>query len=438
MTFARANPKRRSRLPVATAYMLLAGAHFCVTYSVANWAAAQYSHVSSRAFGWERRIPFLAWTIVPYWSIDLLYLGSFFVCRSRDELRRHFAQLLTAQTISFVAFLVFPLRFGFARPETTGIFGAMFATLGAFDRPFNQAPSLHVSLAIILAARYSRHLRGFRRTLLNGWFAMVGVAALTTYQHHWIDVPTGAWVGLLVLAIYPEVSCGAVRQVSSAGSARIAAAYGAAATLLALAAMWFGSWALWLLWPAGACLFVAVTYARGDPARLGKRDGGILPAMKWLLAPYFLAARLNARCWRIRAAAPSEIADGVWIGPLSSASGRVARFGSVVDLTAELPARLGSAQYANVPMLDLVPPSAQQLDQAVAAIQRFAAHRPTLVCCALGYGRSATAVAAWLVATGRATSAEHAIALIERQRRTALSCATRANLAAWAAARICA
>ena len=67
-------------------------------------------------------------------------------------------------------------------------------------------------------------------------------------------------------------------------------------------------------------------------------------------------------------------------------------------------------------MLDLVVPTTQQLVQAVAAIEQARSAGSVLVCCALGYSRSAAAVAAWLLSTGRAESVEAAIAEIRGAR----------------------
>ena len=58
----------------------------------------------------------------------------------------------------------------------------------------------------------------------------------------------------------------------------------------------------------------------------------------------------------------------------------------------------------------------QQLREAVAAIEECKSCRPTLVCCALGYSRSASAVAAWLVATGRMACLEEAGDTIRERR----------------------
>ena len=121
---------------------------FFISYGAANWLAAQRSDVGAIFFDWERAIPFLPWTILPYWSIDALYGLSFFVCASRAELDLHAKRLLTAQLGAVTCFILFPLRFAFARPAPGGLAGDLFDALMSFDRPFNQAPSLHIALCV--------------------------------------------------------------------------------------------------------------------------------------------------------------------------------------------------------------------------------------------------------------------------------------------------
>ena len=75
-------------------------------------------------------------------------------------------------------------------------------------------------------------------------------------------------------------------------------------------------------------------------------------------------------------------------------------------------------------------PPPERLAAAAAAIDEGRALGPVLVCCALGYGRSAAAAAAWLVATGRAATLDEAIAEIRRARpRIVLDDASRAAIA---------
>ena len=72
--------------------------------------------------------------------------------------------------------------------------------------------------------------------------------------------------------------------------------------------------------------------------------------------------------------------------------------------------------YQCVPVLDLIAPTPAECLQAAQAIERLRASGPVLVCCALGYSRSATAVAAWLLHSGRAATVAQALAIIRTAR----------------------
>ena len=63
------------------------------------------------------------------------------------------------------------------------------------------SPSLHLSLTTILWVKYSAHLSGIPLWLMRVWLALAGIATLTTYQHHFIDLPTGVLVGLIELPL---------------------------------------------------------------------------------------------------------------------------------------------------------------------------------------------------------------------------------------------
>ncbi len=69
-----------------------------------------------------------------------------------------------------------------------------------------------------------------------------------------------------------------------------------------------------------------------------------------------------------------------------------------------------------VPVLDLTTPPPHALATAAAAIERMRMRGPVLVCCALGYSRSACAVAAWLLATGRAATVDAALGIVRNAR----------------------
>jgi len=187
----------------ATAWLVALGAFFYLSYGASNWLASQRGDVTAIVFGWEHGIPFLAWTIVPYWSTHVLFALSFYICRNRTELDNHARRLLTAQVIAVACFIVFPLRISFARPQATDQFSLLFDALGALDMPFNQAPSLHIATATILFDLYTRMLPRWTLPATVAWALLVGASVLTTYQHHFIDVPTGFLLGLLCVWMWP-------------------------------------------------------------------------------------------------------------------------------------------------------------------------------------------------------------------------------------------
>ncbi len=425
-------PERR---PWKRAALWLAGLGtlFFSSYNAANWLASQRAHVPSLVFAWESSIPYWPWTIVPYWSIDLFYCVSLFICATRRELDTHARRLLAVQLISFTLFVLAPLRCTFTRPETTGLFGAMLDALLLFDKPFNQAPALHISLLVILWVRYVKHLSGAWRWLLHGWFVLIGISVLTTYQHHFFDIPTGAWAGLFCIWLFPDNARPVFAALSFAEDRQrrqLALRYLAATAILAGAAVLWSGWALWLLWVAGALLLVALIYACLGPTAFQKdADGRMSLASRLLLAPYLAGAWLNSRWWTRRAPAPRAVVPQVWIGRMPGhAQDLPAGVRGLVDVCAELPCPVSTRNYVHFPLLDLVPLTAQQLADTAQGIARLVAAGPILVCCALGYSRSAASVAAWLIVSGRAHSADEAIASIDARAHVVFSRAQRQAL----------
>lgn len=394
---------------------------FFATYNFATWAASERSEVISLVFEWEREIPFWPWTIVPYWSIDLLYGMSFLLPRTRVALNRHAFRLLSVQLIAIGCFLLWPLKFSFSRPELDGVYGWMFDVLASFDKPFNQAPSLHIAILVVLWVCYARHLQNTWRWLMHCWFALIGLSVLTTYQHHFIDVPTGALVGWLCVWLWPQRQPAMLYQLQPTSDPKrrqVALRYASAAFVLTLTALVKSGAGLWLLWPAVSLLMVAMNYAIFGVSGFQKNHlGSLSMATRWLLGPYLAGAWINSRLWTHKTSQANHVMDDVWLGRLPTAGElEHSRFTSVIDLCAELSIGSDSISYYSLPVLDLTPPSLERCLEAAEAIENGRHSGPVLVCCALGYSRSAVAIAAWLLHTGRATDVESAIHAIQSAR----------------------
>lgn len=185
-----------ARLPtlVCTLRLVAVSVVFAAAYALANHLTGQRADVGQGVFDFERAIPFVPWTVVPYLSIIVLYACAFFV-GDRAALDRHAARVLINLTLSLVCYALFPLRFTFERPLPDGVYGPLFELLGAVDLPYNRAPSLHISMLLILWLRLMPSIPQRWRGVLQGWFVLIGASVLTTYQHHLIDIPAGLAVG---------------------------------------------------------------------------------------------------------------------------------------------------------------------------------------------------------------------------------------------------
>jgi hypothetical protein len=416
----------------ATLWLICLAPFFYLTYGMANWFASIRPHVGSIVFDWERQIPFWAWTIIPYWSINAFYGASLFVCNTARELDNHGRRLLTAQVVAVTCFVLFPLRFTFSKPDTGGgLPGFLFDTLAGFDKPYNQAPSLHIALLVILWLLYARHVPRWARLPLHLWYILIGASVLTTYQHHFIDIPTGALLGLFCLWLWPdqaEAPIGLASVTADPARRKLALLYAAGGALFALAAIGFGGTGLWLFYPAVSLWLVAANYALFGPQGFQKAaDGSMSLATRLLLAPYIAAAWFNSRIWTRHEPKSVPISAAVFLGRIPSRLDRSRETctsqsctsqscTSIVDLAAELPSARVSADVHAFPALDLVVPPVETLRGAAEAVEQASRHGTVLVCCALGYSRSAAVVATWLVRHGRAGSVEEAIALIARAR----------------------
>ena len=407
----------------AAAWLALLGPVFYASYGFANWWAASRSSVATLAFDWERALPFWQWTIFPYWTINAFYALSLFLARDKHTLDRHAARLLTATCLAVVCFVIWPLRLSFGLPEVSGTPAFLFNALRGFDQPFNQAPSLHIALAVILWDWYRQLIQArWARAVLHLWTFAICVSVLTTWQHHFIDIPTGALLGLVCVWLWPLERTASLPQAwrlaQGAQRWKLAGLYAVSALVFLVAALTLGGMGLWLAWPAASLMLVALNYA-GFGARGFQMDrqGHMRWAARWLFAPYRLGAAANAWLWTRRLPASVEIAPGLRLGcvPIRAeweAAGRP----RLVSLCAELQLPAVAGAHC-VPLLDLVTPAPIKLRRAANVIEGKRLSGGTVwVCCALGFSRSAAAAIAWLHLYGGADSVAEARALVRQAR----------------------
>ena len=183
-------------------WTLYLGTLFFLLYGSANQFASLNAPHPSIIFGWEHQIPFIDIFIFPYMSSDILFVIALMLPQKRFELRVLSVRIALVILFSCLIFILFPLAFSFEKPNPTH-YGWLFTLLSA-DLPYNQLPSLHIGLALILWDSMRRNIASKAiKGLLFIWFVLIALSTLFIYQHHFIDLPTGAFIGAVCIYLVP-------------------------------------------------------------------------------------------------------------------------------------------------------------------------------------------------------------------------------------------
>lgn len=418
---------------IALLYLVGLGSFFFISYGFATWLTLQRDNVGSLVFAWEHFIPLWPWTIIPYWSIDLLYGLAILLTVTRKELNTLALRLLTAQIICVSCFLLFPLHFSFNRPALDGFFGLLFDILMGFDKPYNQAPSLHITLLVILWCFYAKHIHGYWRYLLHIWFFLIGLSVLTTWQHHFFDVPTGALVGCLCVWLWPDDGRSFFAVKKYPKQWKWAGIYGGGSLFFFCLTLYLqGPW-LWLCWISIAFLLVALNYSLIGAGGFQKQtDGKFRLPILLLYAPYLFIAWINSRLWTRHNNKADLIVEGVYLGRIPDQHTlEQYAFKAIIDCCAELPLPCFRGNYQLIPILDMTVPSLASINKGVKAIEQYSKQGDVLVCCALGYSRSAMMIIAWLVWSTRVETITQAIAFVKKARSIVITEAQQQQLEQW-------
>jgi hypothetical protein len=196
--------------------------------------------------------------------------------------------------------------------------------------------------------------------------------------------------------------------------------------------------AAWLALSFGA---LGLAYAFGRPLLLFKTTSGHLhPASYLIYWPYHALNSLALGLYRYarRENPYDHIAGNIYLGWRlgrgDNPSVKKEGFLSTLDLTCEFAELkcLRECSYLCIPLLDTAAPTSDQLTQGAEWLVEREKEGPVYIHCAMGHGRSATFVAAWLLITGQAQSPEEAEQIIKSKRpRIGLNRVQSAALCRW-------
>lgn len=393
---------------------------FMIVYGSCNRLTAVRSDVGTFYFEWEKQIPFIPIFIIPYMSIDLFFVLAPFLCRTERELKTLSNRITAGVLIAGACFLLFPMRFAFERPWVEGPLGIIFNNFRSFDLPYNQFPSLHITLRTILAVFYVYRFTGLLKWSLRLWFSLIGFSTLFTYQHHFIDVVGGFVLGAICVYFFADQRL----RTPVTKNPKIGFYYIAAAGVFAVAGILLRPIGLILLYPAISFVIASTAYFGVGPGVFRKKDGR-LPPIAWIvLWPVLMAQRLSLVHYAKQCEPWNILTDRVWIGrKLTDAEAqRAVEQGvtAVLDLTGEFDEAepFLRANYRHISVMDLTAPTPEQLTEAIEFINEQSKIGIVYVHCKAGYSRTASVAGAYLLACGISKNAEQACARLKAVRPT--------------------
>ena len=384
-------------------WMIFMGAVFFILYGAANQYALLTAPHASLFMDWELQIPFIPAFIIPYMSSDVLFCIAFLLPYTRFELRVLAARVLFIVLLSVMFFILMPLQCDFEKPLSSD-FRFLFDLLQA-DLPFNQLPSLHISFAIVLwASMQAKITNSFLRIILAIWLWLIALSTLFVYQHHFIDIPTGAIVGLLSLSLISATKPGYLTdRFTTPRHIKVGLYYLSAALLAVILAFWLSYFTIFFVWLFVSLFMVSIVYAFGlNDWLAGKKAQANW--LQWIVfGPYFIGSYLSWHYYRRNLPLFSHVKDHVYLGRMPTASEyqqvKSSGISQAYNLATEQQIQNTAVPQQRFPFLDLTIQSPEALLQIARKIDESDGEN-IYVHCALGLSRSVLAVSAWLLYKG--------------------------------------
>ena len=385
-------------------WMLYIGIIFFLLYGVANYYAGLTAPHPSLNFDWEKNIPFIPEFIVPYMSSDVMFICAFLFPYTRLELRVLAARVLFIIVVAVILFTFFPFQFAFEKPASRESFSFLFGILQA-DLPFNQAPSLHISFAIVLWYSMRKYLTiWWAKILVATWIWLIVLSTLFVFQHHFIDLPTGAALGFFTLYfIHVEKDSILIRSFTTPRSLKMGLYYLIASALFLMLSVNVAHFSWLFFWLFLSLFSVSVIYAFGLNTLLAGKEAKA-SWWQWILfAPYFIGNYLSWQYYKRKLPLMHVLKENVYIGRYPSAKEYSALeeqgISLALNLATEQQVQKNELPQIRLTFLDQTIQSPESLHQGVQYIE---AHKDDgiYVHCTLGLSRSILLVSAWLLFHG--------------------------------------
>ncbi len=206
-----ASPSRFDRLPSGRLGVLVVAVAFYALFSLVWTLAHELSDLRAvrlpLTFAWEADIPFQAWILPLYFSLDVAVIGLPVVFRNAREAAPPMGLFLLQVVIAAPFFVLLPIENAYANDMPTGVWGAyLFEPLGMKNvSQWNQTPSLHVTYSLGVATVIARRFGGPHRRWVTpaafAWAIPVSMSTMLVHEHHVICVVGGLLLYLFTVPL---------------------------------------------------------------------------------------------------------------------------------------------------------------------------------------------------------------------------------------------
>ena len=148
----------------------------------------------------DRAIGFHPYAWVWIYQSEYLIVNAIpWLARRRDELIRYVRGFAVLSLVSFIVFLLFPIRA--PKPAVNNPTG-MYWLLQLYDVPTNSLPSLHAGMVVFTLAFGNRIVGSdvgrWVKLLFILWGGLILYGTLATKEHYVVDIVTGVLLALIV------------------------------------------------------------------------------------------------------------------------------------------------------------------------------------------------------------------------------------------------
>ncbi len=141
-------------------------------------------------------VPFIAWTLPIYLTVFVQAFLFPVLIADVTMVKKYLFSGIIVCLICFSTFVIFPTQYAY-RPSLENenwFWSWCFSVVYQLDKSTNCFPSFHVAAATLYALLMFRNRKMF--ILFAFWSLAIAISTLTTNQHYFYDLPSGALVAL--------------------------------------------------------------------------------------------------------------------------------------------------------------------------------------------------------------------------------------------------